>query len=216
MPSSVDRKRLEVPTYLYDRLVDLSIQEARTVASITQEVIATGLQYREAAINPDRDFLRFSPRARKSVEIAREETAQFSHAYIGTEHLLLGLLKVTDGIAARALAELGVDYEKVRDWMLTATPRGKGTVPPLAELSYLPRCRKALRFAIEEADRYGNQFVGTEHLLLGLLRVTDGYAAHTLAYFGVLPDVQGAVLRIMWKPRDEKKPVAVVEHTETR
>jgi ATP-dependent Clp protease ATP-binding subunit ClpA len=195
MPSSADRKRLEVPRYLYDRLVELSIDEDRTVASVVQEVIATGLQHYTPGINSDLDFARYTPRARRAVEVAREVTVPFNHAYVGTEHLLLGLLWVEDGVAARVLTTSGVDYARCRDFMDRRIGRGEGTVPPPEALPWAPRARKALRAATEEADALNNQYIGTEHLLLGLLRVPDGMAARMLAIFGALSNVHTGVLR---------------------
>ncbi|MGI8858259.1 MAG: Clp protease N-terminal domain-containing protein [Thermomicrobiales bacterium] len=197
MPSSTDRKRLEVPTYLHDRLVEIAIDEDRTVASVAQEVIAAGLQHYAPAINPNRDLLRFTPRARAALDFAREETVPFNHNYIGTEHLLLGLLRVEEGVAARVLNKLDVDLEKCRALLLHICGRGSGAVPPPEELPYLPRARKALQFATAEADSYNNAYVGTEHLLLALVRVNDGMAAQMLSTFGVLNAIQTETLRVM-------------------
>jgi ATP-dependent Clp protease ATP-binding subunit ClpC len=195
MPSSADRKRLEVPTYLYDRLVELSIDEDRTVASVVQEVIATGLHYYTPGIRADLDFARYTPRALRALEIARAETVPFNHAYLGTEHILLGLLRVDDGIAARVLTAAGVDAVKCRTFIELHIGRGEGKVPPVAAVPYAPRARKAIRFATEEADTLGHQNIGTEHLLLGLLRVPDGVAARMLAIFGIQSTIHTETLR---------------------
>src|SRR4051794_7932923 len=117
MPSSADRKRLEVPTYLYDRLVEIAIDEDRTVASVVQEVIATGLHNYMPGIREERDFTRYTESARRALKLAREETVPFNHAYLGTEHILLGLLRVEDGIAARVLTAAGVDEARCRGFM---------------------------------------------------------------------------------------------------
>src|SRR3954451_2281884 len=106
MPSSTDRKRLEVPTYLHDRLVEIAIDEDRTVASVVQEVLVAGLQHYAPAINPQRDLTRLTKRARAALDYAREETIPFNHNYIGTEHILLGLLREGEGVAARVLVKL--------------------------------------------------------------------------------------------------------------
>ncbi len=197
MPSSTDRKRLEVPTYLHDRLVEIAIDEDRTVASVAQEVIAAGLQHYAPAINPNRDFLRITKRARTALAFAREETISFNHAYIGTEHILLGLLREGEGVAARVLNKLDVDLEKGRAFIRDHIGRGSGAVPAREDPAYAPRARKVLHFATEEADSYDHHFIGTEHLLLALIRVNDGMAARMLSTFGVLSAVQTETLRVM-------------------
>jgi ATP-dependent Clp protease ATP-binding subunit ClpC len=195
MPSSADRKRLEVPTYLYDRLVEIAIDEDRTVASVVQEVIATGLHNYMPGIKEARDFTRYTERARRVLTIAREETVPFNHAYIGTEHILLGLLRVEDGVAARVLTAAGVDGARCRSFITLHIGQGEGKVPPPQAIPYAPRARKALSFATEEAVHLNNQYIGTEHILLGLLRVQDGIAARMLAIFGVQNAVYTETLR---------------------
>ncbi len=197
MPSSADRKRLEVPTNLYDRLVEIAIDEDRTVASVVQEVMHTGLQHYAPGINAERDFARYTERARCVLAFAREETVPFNHNYIGTEHVLLGLLRVEDGVAARALTMAGVEYEQCRAFVEQHIGQGSGSVPAPMDLPYMPRVRAALRFAEQEADRFGSHTIGTEHLLLGLLRVSDGLAARMLSLFGVSNAVHTETLRAM-------------------
>jgi ATP-dependent Clp protease ATP-binding subunit ClpA len=197
MPSSTDRKRLEVPTYLHDRLVEIAIDEDRTVASVVQEVIAAGLQHYTRTINPDRDFMLFTPRALAAVDCALEETVPFNHNYVGTEHLLLGLLRVEDGVAARVLTKLGIDIEKCREFIRYRIGRGSGTVPIPVDLPYAPRARKVLLNAAREAETLNNHNVGTEHILLALVRETEGMAARMLSIFGVLSAVQTEALRII-------------------
>lgn len=197
MPSSTDRKRLEVPTHLHDRLVEIAIDEDRTVASVAQEVIAAGLQHYAPVVNPDRDFTHFTPRALAAIDCALEETIPFNHNYVGTEHLLLGLLRVEDGVAARVLNKLGVDLEKCREFIRYRIGRGSGAVPIPVELPYAPRARKALHTAAREAESYNNHYVGTEHLLLGLICENEGMAARMLSIFGVLSAVKTETLRAM-------------------
>ncbi|MCA1668791.1 MAG: hypothetical protein LC793_15625 [Thermomicrobia bacterium] len=197
MPSSTDRKRLEVPTYLHDRLVEIAIDEDRTVASVAQEVIAAGLQHYTPTINPERDFTHFAPRALAAIECAREETIPFNHNYVGTEHLLLGLLRVEDCVAARVLNKLDVDLEKCREFIRYRIGRGNGAVPVPVELPYAPRARRALHNAAREAESYNNHYVGTEHILLALARENEGMAARMLSIFGVLTAVQTETLRVM-------------------
>jgi len=197
MPSSTDRKRLEVPTYLHDHLVEIAIDEDRTVASIAQEVIAAGLQQYAPTVNPERDFTHFSPRALAAIDCALEETIPFNHNYVGTEHLLLGLLRVEDGVAARVLNKLDVDLEKCREFIRYRIGRGSGNVPIPVKLPYAPRARRALHNAAREAASYNNHFVGTEHILLALVRESEGMAARMLSIFGVLTAVQTETLRVM-------------------
>lgn len=197
MPSSTDRKRLEVPTHLYDQLIEIAIDEDRTVASITQEVIAAGLQAYIPSINPARDFAHFTPRAHAALDRAHDEARAFNHAYLGTEHLLLGLLRVEDGVAARVLDTLGLDYAKCQDYCQQTLKRGDGTVTESTELPYVPRARKTLRQATREAERLGQRHVGTEHLLLALTVVQDGLAARILSYFGLLQTVTGETMRVI-------------------
>ncbi len=208
MPSSTDRKRLEVPTYLHDHLVEIAIDEDRTVASVAQEVIAAGLQQYAPAINPNRDLMRMTKRVRTALDFAREETILFNHNYIGTEHLLLGLLREGEGIAARVLIKLDIDLEKCREFIRYHIGRGSGAVLPPEELPYAPRARKVLHFATAEADSYNHQFIGTEHILLALVRVNDGMAARMLATFGILSAVQTETLRIMVGYEPEQRAVS--------
>lgn len=190
MPSSTDRKRLEIPTYLHDRLVEIAIDEDRTVASVAQQVIAAGLSSYQPGLIVEIDFSRFSPRAHAAFDAARQETTHFNHNFIGTEHLLLGLLKIEEGFAARVLGNLGVDYARTFEFMRTHIKRGEGYVPPPMELRLAPRAKRALHLSIEETDKLGQNHVGTEHLLLGLTRVRYGVAAAVLAAFGVLDAIR--------------------------
>jgi len=208
MPSSTDRKRLEVPTYLHDRLVELAIDEDRTVASVAQEVIAAGLQHYTPTINPDRDFTHFTPRALAAIDCALEETIPFNHNYVGTEHLLLGLLRVEDCVAARVLNKLGVDLEKCREFIQYRIGRGSGAVPIPVALPYASRARKVLHMAAKEAETLNNHYVGTEHILLALVREHEGMAARMLSIFGVLTAVQTETLRIMvgYEPEQPAAP----------
>jgi len=199
MPSSTDRKRLEVSTYLYDRLIEIAINEDRTVASVTQQIIAAGLASYQPGMTAPVDLSRYSPRALAALERAREETVPFNHNFVGTEHLLLGLLGVEGGVAARVLDNLGVDYDRCRMFMQTHLSRGEGTVPSPANLPLVPRTRKVLRLAVEEADRLDTHAVGTEHLLLGLTRVRDSIAARILGSLGVLDAIRDETGREMAK-----------------
>ncbi len=197
MPSSTDRKRLEVPTHLYDQLIEIAIDEDRTVASVTQEVLAAGLQAYVPPINPERDFAHFTTRAHTTLERAREEARAFDHAYLGTEHILLGLLRVEDGVAARVLGNLGLDYERCQQYCQQHLKRGETQSAEDTDLPYVLRARKTLRQATNEAERLGHRYVGTEHLLLALTVVQDGMAARILSYFGLLQSATGETMRVI-------------------
>src|SRR6266487_592962 len=120
-------------------------------------------------------FERFTDRARKVMALANQEAQRFNHEYIGTEHILLGLVKEGSGVGANILKNLGVDLPTARREVDKLVKRGseplsKGKIPQT------PRSKKIIEYAIEEARNLGHTFVGTEHLLLGLLREADGVA----------------------------------------
>ncbi len=131
----------------------------------------------------DDRFDRFTPRARKVLTLAREEATRFNHNYIGTEHLLLGLVREGDGIAARVLAELGVDLNRVRSAVEFIIGRGDRMI--VGEIGLTPRADKVIELAVDEARRLGQEDIGTEHLLLGLVREGEGIAAGVLESLGV-------------------------------
>jgi len=197
MPSSSDRKRLEVPTHLYDQLVEIAVDEDRTVASVVQEILSAGLAAYEPALQSDREIARFTASARAALAYAREETIPLNHNYIGTEHILLGLLRAEDGIAAQVLTTLGVDLGRCREFIGFMIGRGRGVASAVEHRRFVPRARKTLRLAMEEAERADAAFVGTEHLLLALIRVDDGMAAKILVSLGVLGAVRKETLQVM-------------------
>ncbi len=128
-------------------------------------------------------FDRFSQRARKVLGLAQEEAQRFNHNYIGTEHLLLGLVREGEGVAAKALTALGVQLEQVR--IAVEQIIGRGDRAPVGEIGLTPRARKVIELAGDEARRLGHQYVGTEHLLLGLVREGEGIAAGVLERQGL-------------------------------
>lgn len=133
---------------------------------------------------PDRSmFDRFTERARKVIVLAREEAARLNHDYIGTEHLLLGLTREGEGIAASALESLGITLETIREEIEKIVPIGSGTLI-LGEIPFTPRAKKVLELAIDEARLMGHNYIGTEHLLLGLIREGEGVAARVLERLG--------------------------------
>src|SRR5579884_4312680 len=113
-------------------------------------------------------FDRFTERARHVLSLAQEEAHRFRHNYIGTEHLLLGLIREGDGVAARVLRRMGVDLNKARGSIEAIIGRGKHLVA--GEVGLTPRAKKVIELAVEEARYLNHDYIGTEHLLLGLIR----------------------------------------------
>jgi hypothetical protein len=129
---------------------------------------------------------RVTDRARRAIDAATVAARALGHNHVGTEHLLLGLFAEPDGLAARALAEAGVDRAAVEARVLESVPRGGE--PRLENPPYTPRASLALQGALEEALRLAHNYIGTEHILLGLLRDRDGLAARVLGDLGVRPE----------------------------
>jgi ATP-dependent Clp protease ATP-binding subunit ClpC len=128
-------------------------------------------------------FDKFTERARKVLALAQEEARRFNHNYIGTEHILLGLVREEDGMAAKVLSNLGVGLNKVRAAVEFIIGRGEGTSQ--SEVGLTPRAKKVIELAVDEARLLGHQYIGTEHILLGLLREGEGVAAGVLESLGV-------------------------------
>src|SRR6202521_3086105 len=145
----------------------------------------------------DRDrFDKFTERARKVLSLAQEEAQRFQHNYIGTEHLLLGLVREGEGVAAKVLSNLGVELNKVRSAVEFIIGRGDRIV--LGEIGLTPRAKKVIELAVDEARRLNHHYIGTEHLLLGLVREGEGIAAGVLESLGVsLDKVRAEVTRIL-------------------
>jgi ATP-dependent Clp protease ATP-binding subunit ClpC len=131
-------------------------------------------------------FEKFSERARRVLSLAQEEAQRFNHNYIGTEHILLGLVRETEGVAARVLANLGVDLSKVRSAVEFII--GRGERPAQGEIGLTPRAKKVVELAVDEARRMNHTYIGTEHLLIGLLREGEGVAAGVLESLNVTLD----------------------------
>ena len=141
-------------------------------------------------------FEKFSERARRVLSLAQEEAQRFNHNYIGTEHILLGLVRETEGVAARVLANLGVDLNKVRSAVEFII--GRGEKPAQGEIGLTPRAKKVVELAVDEARRMNHNYIGTEHLLIGLLREGEGVAAGVLESLGVnLDKVRTETQRIL-------------------
>src|SRR5437879_10570409 len=131
---------------------------------------------------------RFTERAQRVILIAQEEAKRLNHDYVGTEHILLGLIALGEGVAAQVLANLGVDLRRVRAEIEKIVGTGDN-VMLLGEIPFTPRAKKVLEYAVEEAQHMGHSYVGTEHLLLGLIREEEGVAARVLENLGLRLDV---------------------------
>src|SRR5215212_8631388 len=141
-------------------------------------------------------FDKFTERARKVLTLANEEAQRFNHNYIGTEHILLGLVREGDGIAARVLANMGIELPKVRSAVEFIIGRGGRMV--VGEIGLTPRAKKVIELAVAEARRLNHTYIGTEHLLLGLVREGEGIAFGVLESLGVsLERVRTETARIL-------------------
>jgi ATP-dependent Clp protease ATP-binding subunit ClpC len=128
-------------------------------------------------------FERFTDRARRVVVLAQEEARLLDHGYIGTEHLLLGLTDEGEGVAAKALESLGISLAAVRQQVEAIT--GRGQQAPSGHIPFTSRAKKVLDLSLREAAQMGQHYIGTEHILLGLVREGDGVAAQVLVRLGV-------------------------------
>ena len=127
-------------------------------------------------------FERFTDRARRVVVLAQEEARMLNHNYIGTEHILLGLIHEGEGVAAKALESLGISLEAVRSQVEEII--GQGQAAPTGHIPFTPRAKKVLELSLREALQLGHNYIGTEHILLGLIREGEGVAAQVLQKLG--------------------------------
>jgi ATP-dependent Clp protease ATP-binding subunit ClpA len=127
-------------------------------------------------------FERFTDRARRVVVLAQEEARLLNHNYLGTEHLLLGLIHEGQGVAAKALESLGISQEAVQAQVEEII--GQGEVAPSGHIPFTPRAKKVLELSLREAKQLGHNYIGTEHILLGLIREGEGVAAQVLVRLG--------------------------------
>jgi ATP-dependent Clp protease ATP-binding subunit ClpA len=141
-------------------------------------------------------FERFTDRARRVVVLAQEEARMLDHAYIGTEHLLLGLSHEGEGVAAKALESMGISLEAVRQQVETIIGRGKEQ--PSGHIPFTPRAKKVLELSLKESSQLGHTYIGTEHILLGLIREGHGVAAQVLVKLGAdLNRVRQQVIKLL-------------------
>jgi ATP-dependent Clp protease ATP-binding subunit ClpC len=132
-------------------------------------------------------YERFTDRARKVMQMANQEAQRFNHQYIGTEHVLLALINEGSGVAARVLQDLCVDESTVRHEVEKLVERGSSPVTK-GKLPQTPRAKRIIEYSMEAARSLNHHYVGTEHLLLGMLREKDGVAAQALEHLGLTPE----------------------------
>jgi ATP-dependent Clp protease ATP-binding subunit ClpC len=148
-------------------------------------------------------------RVRKVLAMAREEAIRLQHDYVGTEHILLGLIREGEGVAAAVLTNLNVDLDQIHESVDASVRKGKATIA-LGELPYTSRAKKVLEFAMAEARDFNHSYVGTEHLLLGLLREEKGIAAQVLNSLGVtLEEARGETLKVLGSDVSQSEPAGI-------
>jgi hypothetical protein len=141
-------------------------------------------------------FERFTDKARRVVVLAQEEARLLDHGHIGTEHILLGLVHEGEGVGAKALESLGVSLEGIRTRVLEIVPQGED--PPTGHIPFTPRAKKVLELSLREALQFGHNYIGTEHILLGLVREGEGVGAQVLGSMGAdLPRVREQVVQLL-------------------
>ena len=141
-------------------------------------------------------FERFTDRARRVVVLAQEEAKMLNHNYIGTEHILLGLIHEGEGVAAKALESLGISLDAVREQVQDII--GQGQQQPTGHIPFTPRAKKVLELSLREALQLGHNYIGTEHILLGLIREGEGVAAQVLVKLGAdLNKVRQQVIQLL-------------------
>jgi ATP-dependent Clp protease ATP-binding subunit ClpC len=141
-------------------------------------------------------FERFTDRARRVVVLAQEEARMLNHNYIGTEHILLGLVRERDGVAAKALGSLNISLEAIRQQVEEII--GQGQAAPTGHIPFTPRAKKVLELSLREALQLGHNYIGTEHILLGLIREGEGVAAQVLQKLGAdLDRVRQTVIQLL-------------------
>src|SRR5262245_38906463 len=146
-------------------------------------------------------YERFTDRARKVMRLANQEAQRFNHEYIGTEHILLGLVKEGSGVAANVLKNLDIDLRKVRLEVEKIVRPGTADMEQIGKLPQTPRAKRVIEYAIAEARNLNHNYVGTEHLLLGLLHDEETVAAQVLMNLGLkLEDVREEVLNLLGQP----------------
>src|SRR5659263_241918 len=156
-------------------------------------------------------FERFTDRARRVVVLAQEEARMLNHNYIGTEHILLGLIHEGEGVAAKALESLGISLDAVRSQVQEII--GEGQQAPSGHIPFTPRAKKVLELSLREALQLGHNYIGTEHILLGLIREGEGVAAQVLGKLGPVIGREKEIERVMQvlSRRTKNNPVLIGE-----
>ncbi len=153
-------------------------------------------------------FERFTDRARRVIVLAQEEAKMLNHNYIGTEHILLGLIHEGEGVAAKALEQLEISLDDVREQVTEII--GPGQQPPAGHIPFTPRAKKVLELSLREALQLGHNYIGTEHILLGLIREGEGVAAQVLQKLGAdLNRVRQTVIQLLSGYQAGKETVSV-------
>ena len=176
----------KVPDYLYEAVRERAEREGRSIGGeviclLEETLLAQGLRQRRRGL-----FEPFAPDGRRAIALAQDEARELGHPHLGTEHLLLGVLRVDDGDGARALASLGVHRDAVMSAIIEEVGRGSGA--PEGTIPFTPRSKKALELALRESLAARSGAVDTGHVLLGLARVEEGVAARILTRLGVEVD----------------------------
>jgi len=156
-------------------------------------------------------FERFTERARRVIILAQEEAKRLNHSAVGTEHILLGIIREGEGVASKGLKSLNINPERVRAEIETAIGRGEGT--PYEEMAFTPRAKRVLELALDEARRLGHNYIGTEHLLLGLIREGEGVAARVLGPMGA--DLERVRSQVVYLLGVEETPSHTKQSTKT-
>ena len=160
-------------------------------------------------------FERFTDRARRVVVLAQEEARLLNHNYIGTEHILLGLIHEGEGVAARALESMGISLESVRSQVVEII--GQGAQAPTGHIPFTPRAKKVLELSLREALQLGHNYIGTEHILLGLIREGEGVAAQVLQKLGAeLHKVRQTVIQLLSGSQGDEPPSGSSESSSSR
>lgn len=196
MPSSPNRRRVEIPAYVFDRVQKIAEREQRTVASVVQEILLPGVwNYQAKWLPSDREKL--NRHAARVLDLAEGEVpGQFNHNYVGTEHLLLAMLDESEGAAAHLLRGLGVDRDAVSGHI--ASIIGLGDQPVQGKPEWAPRVRQVMALALREARNLDHNLVGTAHLLRAIGLEGQGIAAGILQRLGAFPQqVAQEALRVL-------------------
>ncbi|MDD5636161.1 MAG: Clp protease N-terminal domain-containing protein, partial [Atribacterota bacterium] len=152
-------------------------------------------------------FKRYTEKVRKVIMMAQEEAVNLNHNYIGTEHILVGLVKENEGLAGKVLRELGVEPEKVIEAIEKIV--GKGEYQEVSEITFTPRAKKVLELASQEASQLGQNYIGTEHILLGLIKEGSGVATRILNDMGIdLENVYSQVMKVLMENGQSEPTVA--------